>query len=187
MDFREFSGMINITQVNPDFLTYMPIIAMPTEAEKQRDRIGRMLPKCEVKLSEKQDTFLLKLPEMRVGDYVEVPLAELPELDFQLYRLWTQFDIDECLRSQDFSRAFSKVGELFSVIMNYAVKLSPTSTWFLEKVDEIRQKLPLEDIAQGLGADSYSISIFPLGLSFNFPVGPKRLIRLDVGPTTKSS
>ena len=185
MDFREFQDMINITQVNPEFLAYMPIQTMPTEAKEQLDRIGRMLPKCDVKLSEKQDAFFLKIPEMRVDDYVKVPLAELPKLDFQLFSLRTQFDIDECLRSQDFSLAFSKVSELFSVIRNYAAKLSPTSTWFLEKVDEIRQKLPLEEIAQGLGADSYSISIFPLGLSFNFPVESKNLIRLDVGSTTE--
>ena len=107
MDIREFPDMINITQVNPDFLAYMPIIAMPTEAEKQLDRIGRMLPKCEFKISEKQDAFFLKIPDMKVGDYVEVPFAELPKLDFQLFSLRTQFDIDECLRSQDFGRAFS--------------------------------------------------------------------------------
>jgi len=172
MDFREFPGKIDINQVKPEFFAYMPIVTtMRTQAVIQCDRIQQMLPHCEVNLSMNQDALLLKPLKMRIDEYVEVPLPKLPELDFELFSLWTQFDIKQAVTRKEFSIAFSKAGELFGVMGNYLPKISQGSTWVLEKVGQLRQKLPLKEIALGLGADSYSISIFPPGLSFNFPVG----------------
>jgi len=143
---------------------------MHTDINNQCKRIGRLLPQCEVTLSENQDAFLLRSQELGIDSYMTVPVSELPEFEFQVVSSLAEKNIMDFLEVGDFNSAVFQIGNFFNVTRNYVSKLKESPTWIMEKVVEFTNKLPLDDIARGLGADSYSISVFPLGLSFNIPV-----------------
>jgi len=76
----------------------------------------------------------------------------------------------------DFSGSFAYIGNFFSSTNRVLEKAPGAYAYAVEIINKLHRHLPIEKIARELGADSYSISIFPTAIALNFPVSnPKPL------------